>query len=56
MIATDRLMETFQHSTESFEHGYTDLSHTVEIFGLCRECSRFRGPSQNESSGATAEG
>ena len=20
------------------EHGYTDLSHTVEIFGLCREC------------------
>jgi Fur family transcriptional regulator, ferric uptake regulator len=30
------------------EHGYTDLSHTVEIFGLCREC----GPSQNESPGA----
>src|SRR6185312_14073795 len=20
------------------EHGYTDLSHTVEIFGLCRDC------------------
>ena len=20
-------------------HGYTELSHTVEIFGLCRECS-----------------
>jgi Fur family transcriptional regulator, ferric uptake regulator len=20
-------------------HGFTDLSHTVEIFGLCRECS-----------------
>ena len=20
------------------EHGFTDLSHTVEIFGLCREC------------------
>ena len=38
------------------EHGYTDLSHTVEIFGLCRECSRFPGPSQNESSGATTEG
>ena len=34
------------------EHGYTDLSHTVEIFGLCRECGRFQGPSQNESSGA----
>ena len=21
------------------EHGFTDLSHTVEIFGLCRECT-----------------
>ena len=21
------------------EHGFTDLSHTVEIFGLCRTCS-----------------
>ncbi|GEL16894.1 Fur family transcriptional regulator [Pseudonocardia asaccharolytica] len=21
------------------EHGFTDLSHTVEIFGLCRACS-----------------
>jgi Fur family transcriptional regulator, ferric uptake regulator len=31
------------------EHGYTDLSHTVEIFGLCRECGPR--PSQNESSG-----
>lgn len=20
------------------EHGFTDLSHTVEIFGVCREC------------------
>jgi Fur family ferric uptake transcriptional regulator len=25
-----------QHVAE--EHGYTDLSHTVEIFGLCGEC------------------
>ena len=24
------------------EHGYTDVSHTVEIFGLCRECSKSR--------------
>jgi Fur family ferric uptake transcriptional regulator len=24
------------------EHGFTDLSHTVEIFGLCRECSAAR--------------
>lgn len=24
------------------EHGYTELSHTVEIFGLCRECSAAR--------------
>ena len=22
------------------EHGYTDLSHTVEIFGLCPSCRR----------------
>lgn len=21
------------------EHGFTDLSHTVEIFGICRECA-----------------
>ena len=23
----------------SAEHGFTDVSHTVEIFGLCAECS-----------------
>lgn len=23
-------------------HGFTELSHTVEIFGLCRECSASR--------------
>lgn len=23
-------------------HGFSDLSHTVEIFGLCRECSAAR--------------
>ena len=22
------------------EHGYTDVSHTLELFGLCQECSR----------------
>lgn len=22
------------------EHGFSDVSHTVEIFGLCAECSR----------------
>ena len=33
------------------EHGFTDLSHTVEIFGLCRDCSAL---SQNESSNAAA--
>ena len=27
------------------EHGFTDLSHTVEIFGLCRDCSTpFQSP------------
>lgn len=24
------------------EHGFTELSHTVEIFGLCRECAAAR--------------
>ena len=33
------------------EHGYTDLSHTVEIFGLCRDCGAIK-TSQNESSNA----
>lgn len=32
------------------EHGFTDLSHTVEIFGLCRACSL----SQSESPGSAA--
>ena len=34
------------------EHGYTDLSHTVEIFGLCHAC----GPSQNDTPGPVAGG
>ena len=40
------------------EHGFTDLSHTVEIFGLCRDCSAARPlpVSQNESSGTGAGG
>ncbi|WP_448760240.1 Fur family transcriptional regulator [Actinomyces oricola] len=24
----------------SAEHGFTDISHTAELFGLCQECSR----------------
>lgn len=28
-------------------HGFSDLSHTVEIFGLCRDCGRA---SQNDTS------
>ena len=36
------------------EHGFTDLSHTVEIFGLCRDCDT--APSHNESSGSAATG
>jgi len=24
----------------SAEHGFTDVSHTLEIFGLCSDCSR----------------
>lgn len=26
--------------TVSNEHGFTDVSHTLEIFGLCSSCSR----------------
>jgi Fur family transcriptional regulator, ferric uptake regulator len=36
------------------EHGFTDLSHTVEIFGLCRDCSVTGKTSQNESRSAAA--
>ena len=38
------------------EHGFTDLSHTVEIFGLCRDCGAPTGRplSQNESPGRSA--
>ena len=33
-------------------HGFSDLSHTVEIFGLCREC----GTSQIDTAGAGTGG
>jgi Fur family transcriptional regulator, ferric uptake regulator len=35
------------------QHGYTDLSHTVEIFGLCRTCRE--GASQNDTPPAGAD-
>ncbi|GAB4099767.1 Fur family transcriptional regulator [Sinomonas halotolerans] len=28
------------------EHGYTDVAHTVEIFGLCPECTALAGTGQ----------
>ncbi len=31
-------VETWAH-TVAEEHGFTELSHTAEIFGLCRTCS-----------------
>ncbi|WP_214401693.1 Fur family transcriptional regulator [Pseudonocardia lacus] len=34
-------------------HGFSDLSHTVEIFGLCRDC---RAASQNDTSARAAGG
>jgi Fur family ferric uptake transcriptional regulator len=34
------------------EHGFSDVSHTVEIFGLCRDCDT--ASSHNESSGSAA--
>ena len=35
------------------EHGFSELSHTVEIFGLCRVCGATDAePSHNESSGS----
>jgi Fur family transcriptional regulator, ferric uptake regulator len=33
-------------------HGFSDLSHTVEIFGRCRDCST----SQNDTSARSAAG
>jgi Fur family ferric uptake transcriptional regulator len=36
------------------EHGFSDVSHTVEIFGLCRDCDSTS--SHNESSGSAATG
>jgi Fur family ferric uptake transcriptional regulator len=38
------------------EHGFSDVSHTVEIFGLCRDCDTASDVSHNESSGSTASG
>jgi Fur family ferric uptake transcriptional regulator len=32
-------------------HGFSDLSHTAEIFGLCRDCGVLR-KSQNDTSAA----
>ncbi|MGI5131833.1 Fur family transcriptional regulator [Pseudonocardia sp. CA-107938] len=32
------------------QHGFSDLSHTAEIFGLCRDCA-----SQNDTSGASEQ-
>lgn len=29
-------------TTKAAEHGYTDVSHTIELFGLCPECTRAR--------------
>ncbi|MCO1656678.1 Fur family transcriptional regulator [Pseudonocardia humida] len=40
-------------------NGFSDLSHTVEIFGLCRECgsaARNGGASQNDTSASAAGG
>lgn len=37
-------------------HGFSELSHTVEIFGLCRECSASSEESQNDTSAPPAPG
>jgi len=39
-------------------HGFSELSHTAEIFGLCSECGPAPpvAPSQNESSGSATRG
>ena len=28
------------------EHGFTEISHTLEVFGLCADCAAQRGPSR----------
>lgn len=35
---TGPAVERWAHAAAD-EHGFTDVSHTVEIFGLCAECS-----------------
>jgi Fur family ferric uptake transcriptional regulator len=36
-------IERWAH-TVAAEHGYTDVSHTIDIFGLCPRCARRKGP------------
>ncbi|SJM67573.1 Fur family transcriptional regulator [Gulosibacter sp. 10] len=35
---TDPVVEQWAERVSS-QHGYTDISHTLDLFGLCRECS-----------------
>jgi len=42
-------VEVTEHEVEAWaakvadEHGYTDVSHTIELFGVCGPCSRAAG-------------
>ncbi len=39
---TDRAVEAWSARTAA-AHGFTDVTHTLEIFGRCKECSAGRG-------------
>ncbi|MEV6062569.1 Fur family transcriptional regulator [Nocardia asteroides] len=37
-------------ATIAGEHGFTDVSHTLEIFGTCRDCVRARAAAEEDRS------
>ncbi|NDA49909.1 MAG: hypothetical protein EBY60_05700 [Actinobacteria bacterium] len=38
-VGLTTVYRTLTALAESAEHGFTDVSHTLEIFGLCADCS-----------------
>lgn len=41
VVAQDPVIERWTLKLAA-DHGFTEVSHTLEIFGLCAECSRLR--------------
>jgi Fur family ferric uptake transcriptional regulator len=38
------------------EHGYTAVEHTVEVFGLCPECTALGAGAAEADGGSAGEG